>query len=274
MDAPPDRTGQEIAGRYEIQSELGSGGMATAWLAIDRRVSRQVVVKIPHEELLQQSDFRKRFQREILSLSKLHYPGVVPLYDCGEEDSGLPYCVVRYLPGGDLADRIAAAGGRLPAAEIARWLPQVADALDHIHAAGVVHRDVSPANILFDGAQNVFLSDFGVAAIFHAAEATAPDRSETRLTAEGSFVGAPPYAPPEAVSRELTPAYDQYSLALVLYQALSGTMPFPQADTRSLMLAKNSEAPTPLDQRSVPVPPAPPTSGGRTTSPRSYRSAR
>lgn len=256
MSSPPDRVGQEIAGRYEIQSLLGSGGMATAWLAVDRRVRRSVVVKIPHEELVRQPDFRERFQREVRRMSELQHPGVVPLYDCGEEESGLPYCVVRYLPGGDLADRVDAAGGRIPAVEIARWLPDVAAALDYIHAAGIVHRDVSPANILFDEDGNVFLSDFGVAAIFHAVDETAPERDETQLTAEGSFAGAAIYAPPEAVARELTPAYDQYSLALVLYQALSGCLPFPQVDPRSLLMAKNSEAPAPLDQRGVPIPPA------------------
>jgi len=245
--------GREIGGRYEIVAELGAGGMATAYLAWDRRVSRQVVVKIPHEDLIRKPDFRKRFQREVRSLTQLQHPGVVPLYDSGEEP-GLPYCVVRYLAGGDLAMRIEAAGGRLSFAEIDRWLPDLADTLDYVHRSGVIHRDVTPVNILFDEADNVFLSDFGVAAISHAADATGTPGSESRLTAEGTFVGAAIYAPPEAAQRNLTPAYDQYSLALVLYHALCGYLPFPQVEARALILAKNSEAPAPLDQRGVAIP--------------------
>jgi formylglycine-generating enzyme required for sulfatase activity/serine/threonine protein kinase len=251
--ATEDLSGRVIGGRYRILSRLGEGGMATAWLAQDQRVNRQVVVKVPHPELLQRADFRKRFQREVQRLTELQHPGIVPLYDCGEEE-GLPYCVVRYLPGGDLHDRIEAAGGRLAAPEVSSWLPGIAETLDFVHAAGVLHRDVTPANILFDDAGNAFLSDFGVAAIVSAADEDSESEHESRLTAEGAFVGAAVYAPPEAVYRNLTPAYDQYSLALVLYQTLCGYLPFNQVESRALMMAKNSEAPAPLDQRGVPLP--------------------
>jgi serine/threonine-protein kinase len=248
-----DLVGRVFGGRYRITSRLGEGGMATAWLAQDQRVNRQVVVKVPHPELLRQPGFEERFQREVQRLTELQHPGIVPLYDCGEED-GLPYCVVRYLRGGDLHDRIQAAGGRLAAPEVWSWLPGIAETLDFVHAAGVLHRDVTPVNILFDDAGNAFLSDFGVAAIVSAAHESGDAGAESRLTAEGSFVGAAVYAPPEAVFRNLTPAYDQYSLALVLYQTLCGYLPFPQIEARALMMAKNSEAPAPLDQRGVPVP--------------------
>ncbi len=248
------RVGQEIGGRYRIASQLGAGGMATAYLAHDNRVRRDVVVKIPHGELLDRPGFRERFQREVRSLTELQHPGVVPLYDCGEEPDGTPWCVVRYLSGGDLADRLQQAGGRMPAAEIARWLPRVAEAIDFVHESGVLHRDLTPVNILFDEADNAFVSDFGVAAILRAADETSAD--DPRLTADGAFVGAALYAPPEAVSRELTPAYDQYSLALVLYQALCGYLPYNQLENRALMVAKNSDPPAPLDERGVPIPPA------------------
>jgi formylglycine-generating enzyme required for sulfatase activity/tRNA A-37 threonylcarbamoyl transferase component Bud32 len=248
--------GREIDGRYRILSRLGAGGMATAYLASDARVNRQVVVKIPHAELLDQPGFRARFQREVGSLTELQHPGIVPLYDCGEDPNGLPYCVVRYLAGGDLADRLAASGGRISVSEVARWLPRIAEALDFVHQAGVLHRDVTPVNILFDDVGNVFLSDFGVAAIMHAADETAAGGSEGRLTAEGAFVGVAIYAPPEAVFRNLTPAYDQYSLALVAYHALCGYLPFPQIENRALMTAKNSDAAAPLGERGIPLPPA------------------
>ena len=250
-----ERIGREVGGRYRIESRLGAGGMATAYLASDQRVRRKVVIKIPHPQLLRQPGFRERFQREVQSLTQLQHPGVVPLYDTGEEADGVPWCAVRYLPGGDLADRIERAGGRLPASEIAEWLPSVCETLDFVHAAGVFHRDVTPVNILFDDQGNVFLSDFGVAAIVTAADETAAD-VDPRLTAEGTFVGSALYAPPEAVYRSLSPAYDQYSLALVLYHALSGYLPFSQLEPRALMAAKNSDPPAPLDQRGVPIPPA------------------
>ncbi len=249
--------GHEIGERYRIASRLGVGGMATAYLAVDTRVQREVVIKVPHAELLARPGFRERFQREIRSLTELQHPGIVPLYDCGEEPGGVPWCAVRYLAGGDLADRLERAGGRIPAAEIAGWLPRVAEALDFIHQAGVLHRDVTPVNILFDPSGNVFLSDFGVAAILRASDETGGETADDgRLTAEGSFVGAAVYAPPEAVSRELTPAYDQYSLSLVLYHALCGYLPYAQIEHRALMIAKNSDPPAPLDERGVPIPPA------------------
>ena len=246
--------GRSIGGRYRLEAQLGAGGMATVYLASDSRVERRVVVKIPHAELLQQPGFRDRFHREIQSLTDLQHRGVVPLYDCGQEPDGTPWCAVRYLPGGDLADRMERAGGWLSASEVAYWLPQVCETLDFIHAGGVLHRDVTPVNILFDERGNVFLSDFGVAAIVRAADETAVDL-DPRLTAEGTFVGSATYAPPEAVYRSLSPAYDQYSLGCVVYHALCGYLPFPQVDPRALMAAKNSDAPTPIEEHGVPVPP-------------------
>ncbi|MCC6382299.1 MAG: protein kinase [Dehalococcoidia bacterium] len=204
----------ERYGRYEVRGGIGHGGMGTVYRAWDPRFRREVAVKILAANVLADSTARTRFEHEARAIAALEHHAIVPVYDFGEEGGEL-YLVMRLLSGGSLADRVAR--GPLPLEELLPVVQRVAEALDHAHARGVVHRDVKPANVLFDGAGNAFLSDFGIARM---AEQTAS------LTGVG-VVGSPTYMSPEqAEGRPVTPASDVYSLGATVYEALAGRPPF------------------------------------------------
>lgn len=244
-----EMVGTLLASRYRIDSKLGEGGMAAVYLATDQRVDRQVVVKVPHARLVETPGFLERFRRELRSLIQVEHPSVVQLYDLGEH-AGLPFAVAQYLRGGNLGDRIRRSGQQRPE-EVLRWLPAAAQALDSIHATGFVHRDVKPDNILFDQHGHVFVSDFGIAKAL-----PDPDQGQqTELTQAGYFVGSPAYAPPEALDDQLTPAYDQYSLAVSVYEALCGQKPFEATSLQALLRDKATREPAPLPRRAK-LPPA------------------
>jgi formylglycine-generating enzyme required for sulfatase activity/tRNA A-37 threonylcarbamoyl transferase component Bud32 len=247
--AAGEMVGTTLAARYRIDAKLGEGGMAAVYLATDERVDRQVVVKVPHARLVETPGFLARFQRELRSLIQAEHPSVVQLYDLGEHE-GLPFAVAQYLRGGNLGDRIRRAGQQRPE-EVLRWLPAAARALDSIHASGFVHRDVKPDNILFDQHDHVFVSDFGIAKAL-----PDPERDQqTELTQAGYFVGSPAYAPPEALDDQLSPAYDQYSLAVSVYEALCGEKPFQATSLQALLRDKATRDPAPLP-RHAKLPPA------------------
>lgn len=186
-------------------------------------------------------------------MSLLEQPHIVAIYDSGEH-SGLPYIVMKYMRGGHLTARRIAAGGRFSPEAVSSWLPQIATALDYVHAKGHFHRDVKPENILFSDQEDAALADFGIAAQIEGA--CDPGASSGReLTLPGHFVGSPSYAPPEAFDRALTPQYDQYSLGVVVYEALSGKLPFDQAPGEQ-MRAKTLRDPIPLYSRLPGVIPA------------------
>jgi formylglycine-generating enzyme required for sulfatase activity/tRNA A-37 threonylcarbamoyl transferase component Bud32 len=253
--ADQELVGQVLKGRYRIDSPLGHGGMASIYFASDLDFEpepRKVVVKIPHPELLQQVGFRERFLREIQSLARLSHPHVVKIHDVGEHGQ-LPFAVVEFLGGGNLTDRIEAAGSRLAPEEVARWLPTIADTLDYIHAHRFIHRDVKPDNILFDASGNLFLSDFGIVTVLSSAEDETVVSGGT-LTLSGSVIGTPSYVPPEAIENRLSPAYDQYSLRVVVYEALSGALPFSRGSARSILLTKITEKPDPLSKHCPDLP--------------------
>ncbi len=238
-------TGETLSGRYRVEGELGAGGMATVYSAMDQTLGRKVVIKIPHAELLQQSGFRERFIEEVRALIKLVHPHILPIQDYGEYE-GVPFAVVAYFSGGDLRSRIAAAGGRIGVAEVQQWLPQIASALDFMHSKGTVHRDIKPDNILFDEQGNVLLSDFGIATVMQ--DFATEDTLAPQLTRVGAFVGTTAYAPPEAIRRELSGAYDQYSLGVTLYYALSGEMPFRAATPEETLVLKSSQEARPIGE--------------------------
>lgn len=168
-DAAQDElVGQTIAGRYRIISRLGAGGMGTAYRAWDEQDGVPVVIKIPKKVYLEDPKFAERFQREIRLLRGLVHPHIVPIVDEGEYED-LPFVVMRFLPGGSLSNRrLRDERGKVrpnPPGMLLLWLPAVAEALDAIHAGGVVHRDVKPANIFFDAGWGAFVGDFGIAKI-------------------------------------------------------------------------------------------------------------
>jgi formylglycine-generating enzyme required for sulfatase activity len=241
--------GHVLHDRYRIESELGRGGMGAIYSAWDLRLDRRAVIKIPHLDLASDPSLRQRFLAEVRDLAVLQHPHVVPIEDTGEHE-GAPFAVLRHLGGGDLAERLRRQGGTLDADEVAAWLGPIAGALDFIHANGCVHRDVKPANILFDEHGHPFLSDFGIAAAVDHIDSEAPTLApQEQLTVAGTFVGSPAYAPPESVDRVLTSAYDQYSLATVAYLALCGKLPFDGATSEAILIAKSNASPHPLPRR-------------------------
>jgi serine/threonine-protein kinase len=201
-------------GRYEIKAQLGQGGMATVYHAFDPRFERDVAIKVLPREFLHDATFISRFEREAKTIAALEHSSIVPVHDYGEHE-GQPYLVMRYMPGGSLADRIQP--GPLSLEDVAAIFGRVASALDAAHAKGIVHRDVKPSNILFDAYNEAFLSDFGIVKL---TEATA------QLTGAG-FIGTPAYMAPEmARPGGVTPLIDTYALGVTLFQALTGKLPF------------------------------------------------
>jgi serine/threonine protein kinase len=205
-------------GRYEIRGELGRGGMATVYHAFDPHFQRDVALKILPRVFMHDEQFRERFIREARAVAALEHWAIVPVHDYGEQDNQ-PFFVMRYMPGGSLLDRIRQGG--LPLEEATPTIERIAAALDFAHRKDVIHRDVKPANILFDESGDAYLSDFGIVKL---SEATA------QLTGSG-MVGTPSYMAPEMMQREgITPLIDVYALGVTLFQALSGMPPY-EADT-------------------------------------------
>jgi serine/threonine-protein kinase len=220
-------------GRYELIDELGRGGMATVYRAHDPRFKRDVAVKLMPAQLLSDATFRARFEREAQMIAALEHPAIVPVYDFGEEDKQ-PYLVMRYMPGGSLADKLAS--GPLPPAEASHIIARLASALDQVHVRGIVHRDLKPANILFDQYGEAYLSDFGIARL---SEAT------TNLTGD-SIVGTPAYMSPEQARGEsdIDGRSDLYALGVILFQMLTGRPPY-EAPTPIAVAMKHITDPVP-----------------------------
>jgi serine/threonine protein kinase len=245
-----DWVGRVVDGRYQILSVVGTGGMGVTYLASDQRHSgRKVAVKVPHQEFLAIRNFRDRFVQEIHQLTEREHPHIVKLYDSGQLED-VPYAVLQYLPGGSLRQRIEGAGGKLTADQVMTWLPAISDALDFMHDTAV-HRDVKPENVLFDAEGHAFLVDFGIAKVLS---------DPMLLTETGVLLGSPPYMAPEAATgRPLGGTYDQYALAVVVYEALSGVLPHDGGDDHiAWLVQKATQPPRPLRRLNpdVPVPAA------------------
>jgi len=213
------------AGRYRIERELGRGGMATVFLAHDEELERPVAVKLLAEHLAGDEDFRARFVREARLAGRLSHPNIVRVYDAGETD-GRPFIVMEYVAGRSLADT-----GRLPAARVVELGVQACSGLQHAHDAGLVHRDVKPANLLVRADGVLKVADFGIA---RAAEST-------RHTQIGTLLGTAAYLAPEQIGGDdATPSSDLYSLGAVLYELLAGRPPYSFSSLAELA-AKQSE---------------------------------
>lgn len=226
-----------LAGRYDIVREIGRGGMATVYLARDRRHGRDVALKAYHPDLAAASaSGTDRFLREIEVAARLSHPNVLSLHDSGEVD-GLPWYVMPYVDGESLADRIEREG-QLSIAEAIRIARLVAGGLQHAHDQGVVHRDIKPDNIMLSG-QSVMLADFGIA---HALDTM----NSSRLTATGLSVGTPAYMSPEQIAGKgrIDGRADIYSLGCVLYHMLIGEPPFGGASMQAI-LSRHMAEPVP-----------------------------
>jgi len=226
--------GVTIAGRYRIISKLAEGGMGVTYRAWDEQEGRPVVIKFPKKSFLEDPGFGERFLREIRLLQGLSHPHIVPIIDVGQHE-GVPFVVLRFLPGGSLSDRRLRDADRKPrpnpAGMLHLWLPAIAEALDHVHANGVVHRDVKPGNIFFDAFWGAFLGDFGAGKIVE--ESQAFDKEHT-LTATHMGIGTPEYMAPEQfmMEKNIDGRADQYALAVMVYEMVSGSRPFTGISTR------------------------------------------
>ncbi len=232
-------------GRYEVIKELGQGGMAIVYLARDPLIKRQVAIKVLPRQFTFDPQFRARFQREVEVVATLEHSAIVPVYDFGEHEDQ-PFIVMRYISGGSLADRLG--NGPLPVAEISALFQRIGSAIDYAHRLGVIHRDIKPGNILFDAQGEASLSDFGIAKI---AEAT------VAFTGTGGMVGTPAYMSPEQAigEKNVDGRSDIYSLGVVLFEALSGQLPF-KADTPMGVAIAHINQPVPsLLERQPDLPP-------------------
>jgi predicted Ser/Thr protein kinase len=224
-------------GAYDIQREVGRGGMGVVYLAIDRRLGRRVALKVIVPELAADPQFRQRFEREARVAATLEHPHVVPVYEAGEQDGSL-FIAMRFIDGRDLATEVRDRG-RLAPDRLGRIVLHVAGALDAAHRSGVVHRDVKPANVLLTGAgddEQAYLTDFGL---------TREAASESGLTLTGQWVGTVDYAAPEQIVGEPTDARsDVYALGCLAFQALTGAPPFQGAPAARLFGHMNEPPPS------------------------------
>lgn len=218
--------------RYEIQSEIGRGGMAAVYLAHDPNFRRNVAIKLVSSNLEHNEDFRERFEREARLIARIEHPAIVPVYDFGDHNGQL-YLVMRYMQGGTLADRIKKEIFTLQ--DATQLISQIAPALDAVHSQGIVHRDLKPGNILFDNFGNPAISDFGIA---HFSTATSD------LTGS-AIIGTPSYMSPEQVraDAELDGRSDVYALGVILFEMLTGHGPFRANTPMSVALKHLTDAP-------------------------------
>ena len=207
--------GMCLNGRYRLDAQIGAGGMSTVYRAFDTTLERRVAVKLMHREIASDSDQLERFRREARSVAQLSHPHIVGVIDAGEED-GRPYIVLEYVEGETLKERIRRMG-RLPVDEAIAYAIEIARALGAAHGQAIVHRDIKPQNVLVDEEGSAKVTDFGIARSLE----------QEGLTADGRVLGTTDYVSPEqALGHDVDGQSDIYSLGVVLYEMLTGDVPF------------------------------------------------
>src|SRR5213082_2967933 len=207
--------GTTLNGRYRLEARIGAGGMSTVYCALDVTLQRQVAIKLMNREVATDSDQLERFRREARAVAQFSHPHIVGVIDAGE-DEGRPYIVFEYVDGETLKDRIRR-NGRLPIDEALAYAIEISRALGCAHAQLIVHRDVKPQNVLLDPEGSAKVTDFGIARSLR----------DDSLTADGRVLGTTDYVSPEqALGHDVDGQSDIYSLGVVLYEMLTGDVPF------------------------------------------------
>jgi len=218
MNHPPASSqmiGTVLSDRYRLEAKLGSGGMSTVYLARDEVLDRPVAVKLMHQEMTEHQEQLERFNQEARAVAKLSNPNIVAVIDAGEDD-GRPYIVFEYVQGETLKQRISRVGA-LEATEALAYGVEVAQGLSVAHEREMVHRDVKPQNVLIDATGRAKLTDFGISR----------QLNDEGVTATGKVIGTTDYvAPEQAMGKDVDPRSDIYSLGIVLYEMLTGDVPF------------------------------------------------
>src|SRR5215203_5666993 len=202
--------------RYDVVRPLGSGGMGEVYLARDRVLGRDVALKVLRRQYAGDDEFAERFKREAMSAASLSHPNIVQVYDRGETEEKASYIAMEYVPGGTLKERISREGP-IEAADAAALGAQVAEALGAAHERGMVHRDIKPQNVILTAGGTAKVADFGIARA----------SSSVTISRTGSVMGTAGYMSPEqALGKPATPKSDLYSLGVVLFEALTGELPY------------------------------------------------
>src|SRR6476646_3973177 len=250
---PEDELGTHVANSlsaiYELESEIGRGGMGIVYSARDKRLKRHVAIKVLPPELAFRADIKSRFLREAETAAQLNHPNIVPIYTVEEKDN-LVFFVMALIAGENLGTHLSHTGAMAPV-EVRRILREVAEALAYAHHRNVIHRDIKPDNILLDSdSGRAMVTDFGIARAL-------TDSGDSRLTATGMAIGTPAYMSPEqsAGDRAIDGRSDLYSLGVVGYQMLCGQTPFVASNTPSMLVKHLSERPIPVDERWPDLPP-------------------
>jgi len=222
-------------GKYQIGERLGRGGMAEVYKAFHPTLERHVAIKVLHSFLSEGENFLARFRREAKAIAALDHPNIIQIYDIDTENEYY-YMVMELVEGSTLKNRLAQSNIPLPISETVHIFRKIASALDYAHKQGMLHRDIKPANILLGKDDRVVLADFGIARIL----------SDTQFTMTGALIGTPSYMSPEqGKGQSASPASDIYSLGILLYEMLTGKVPF-DADTPLEIIRQHVNAPLPL----------------------------
>ena len=240
-------SGKKI-GKYLIKEKLGSGGMAEVYKGYQENLDRFVAIKLMHAFLVSDQDFLNRFQREARAMAALNHPNIVGVYDFDVYGENSYYLVMEYIRGGTLKDRLEALarrGERMPLTNVVKMITEIADALAYAHRREMVHRDIKPANIMLnEDSGRAVLTDFGIVKLL--------GNQSVAYTATGALIGTPAYMSPEqALGQSGDHRVDIYSLGVMLFQMVTGSLPF-DADTPLAVVMQHVNTPTPQPDSIIP----------------------